>query len=58
MVMPIKMNALVKSKSECGLCLADAPGPDVGVNDVVIRTHRANHCRNALSNGQTLKNYY
>jgi threonine 3-dehydrogenase len=32
------MKALVKKKSEPGLWLEDVPVPEVGVNDVLIKT--------------------
>ena len=38
------MKALVKSKSEPGLWLADIPMPEVGVNDVLIRVDRTGIC--------------
>ena len=38
------MKALVKSKSEPGLWLEDVEKPGVGINDVLIRVHRAGIC--------------
>src|SRR5512136_1443045 len=38
------MKALVKSKSEPGLWLADVPCPAVGINDVLIRVDRTGIC--------------
>jgi threonine 3-dehydrogenase len=38
------MKALVKSKSEPGLWLADVEKPRFGINDVLIRVHRAGIC--------------
>jgi len=38
------MKALVKSKSEPGLWLADVPEPEVGINDVLIRVDRTGIC--------------
>lgn len=38
------MKALVKSKSEPGLWLADVPEPTIGINDVLIRVDRTGIC--------------
>jgi threonine 3-dehydrogenase len=38
------MKALVKSKSEPGLWLEDVEKPRIGINDVLIRVHRAGIC--------------
>jgi len=38
------MKALVKSKAEPGLWLTDAPMPEVGVNDVLIKVDRTGIC--------------
>ena len=38
------MKALVKSKNEPGLWLEDVEKPRVGINDVLIRVHRAGIC--------------
>ena len=38
------MKALVKSKNEPGLWLEDVEKPHVGINDVLIRVHRAGIC--------------
>jgi threonine 3-dehydrogenase len=38
------MKALVKSKSEPGLWLEDAPMPEIGLNDVLIRVDRTGIC--------------
>lgn len=38
------MKALVKSRSEPGLWLEDVPPPEIGINDVLIRVHRAGIC--------------
>jgi threonine 3-dehydrogenase len=38
------MKALVKSKSERGLWLADVPEPAIGISDVLIRIHRTGIC--------------
>ena len=38
------MKALVKSKAEAGLWLEDVPEPAIGINDVLIRVHRAGIC--------------
>ncbi|MGA2594013.1 MAG: L-threonine 3-dehydrogenase [Bryobacteraceae bacterium] len=38
------MKALVKSKSEAGLWLEDVEKPSIGINDVLIRVHRAGIC--------------
>jgi threonine 3-dehydrogenase len=38
------MKALVKSKAERGLWLADVPEPEVGLNDVLIRVHKTGIC--------------
>jgi threonine 3-dehydrogenase len=38
------MRALVKSKKEPGLWLADVPIPQIGINDVLIRVHRTGIC--------------
>ncbi len=38
------MKALVKSKPEPGVWLADVPEPDVGINDVLIRIHKTAIC--------------
>ena len=38
------MKALVKSKSERGLWLADVPEPKIGLNDVLIRVDRTGIC--------------
>src|SRR6266566_4218370 len=38
------MKALVKSKSEPGLWLADVPEPQPGINDVLIRVDRTGIC--------------
>ena len=38
------MKALVKSKSEAGLWLADVPEPRIGINDVLIRVDRTGIC--------------
>jgi threonine 3-dehydrogenase len=38
------MKALVKSKSETGLWLADVPEPKIGINDVLIRVDRTGIC--------------
>ncbi len=35
------MKALVKSRPEPGLWLEDAPIPEIGVNDVLIKVKRA-----------------
>src|SRR5262245_60682568 len=38
------MKALVKSKAEPGLWLADVPEPELGINDVLIRVDRTGVC--------------
>lgn len=38
------MKALVKSRSEPGLWLEDVAPPEIGINDVLIRVHRAGIC--------------
>ncbi len=38
------MKALVKSKSERGLWLADVPEPQIGINDVLIQVDRTGIC--------------
>lgn len=38
------MKALVKSKAEAGLWLEEVPEPALGINDVLIRVHRAGIC--------------
>ena len=38
------MKALVKSKSEPGLWLADVPQPEIGINDVLIKVDRTGIC--------------
>jgi len=38
------MKALVKSRSEPGLWLEDVEKPHIGINDVLIRVHRAGIC--------------
>ena len=38
------MKALVKSKSQRGLWLADVPKPTIGINDVLIRVDRTGIC--------------
>src|SRR5450755_4142975 len=38
------MKALVKSRNEPGLWLEDVEKPSVGINDVLIRVHRAGIC--------------
>ncbi|HEX4646601.1 MAG TPA: alcohol dehydrogenase catalytic domain-containing protein, partial [Verrucomicrobiae bacterium] len=38
------MKALVKSKSEPGLWLEDAPVPEIGLNDVLIKVDRTGIC--------------
>jgi threonine 3-dehydrogenase len=38
------MKALVKSRAERGLWLSDVPEPKPGINDVLIRVHRAGIC--------------
>jgi threonine dehydrogenase-like Zn-dependent dehydrogenase len=38
------MKALVKSKRETGLWLADVPEPVIGINDVLIRIHKTGIC--------------
>ena len=38
------MKALVKSKDEPGLWLEDVEKPHIGINDVLIRVHRAGIC--------------
>jgi threonine 3-dehydrogenase len=38
------MKALVKSKAETGLWLADVPEPTLGINDVLIRVDRTGIC--------------
>ncbi|HEY0075603.1 MAG TPA: L-threonine 3-dehydrogenase [Abditibacteriaceae bacterium] len=38
------MKALVKSKAERGLWLADVPEPDIGINDVLIHVDRTGIC--------------
>ena len=38
------MKALVKSKNEPGLWLEDVEKPKIGINDVLIRVHRAGIC--------------
>ncbi len=38
------MQALVKSKSEPGLWLADVPEPKIGINDVLIKVDRTGIC--------------
>ena len=39
-----KMKALVKKSAEPGLWLEEAPIPEVGINDVLIRIHKAAIC--------------
>src|SRR5271157_6588713 len=41
---PKKMKALVKSRREPGLWLEEVPTPEIGINDVLIRVHRASIC--------------
>jgi threonine 3-dehydrogenase len=38
------MKALVKAKSEPGLCLEDVPAPEPGINDVLIRILKTSIC--------------
>src|SRR2546430_17276525 len=38
------MKALVKSKSEPGLSLADVAPPEIGINDVLIKVDRTGIC--------------
>ena len=38
------MKALVKSRNEAGLWLEDVDRPRIGINDVLIRVHRAGIC--------------
>ena len=38
------MKALVKAKSAPGLWLEQVPVPGIGINDVLIRVHRAGIC--------------
>jgi threonine 3-dehydrogenase len=38
------MKALVKSKRETGLWMADVPEPKVGINDVLVRVHKTGIC--------------
>ena len=38
------MKALVKSKAEPGLWLEEVPGPEIGINDVLIQVDRASIC--------------
>jgi threonine 3-dehydrogenase len=38
------MKALVKSRSEPGLCLEDVPEPQFGINDVLIKVDRTGIC--------------
>ena len=38
------MKALVKSRNEPGLWLEDVEKPRIGINDVLIRVHRAGIC--------------
>lgn len=38
------MKALVKSRSEIGLWLADVPEPKIGINDVLIRVSKTSIC--------------
>ena len=38
------MKALVKSKAEIGLWLADVPEPKIGINDVLIRVSKTSIC--------------
>ncbi len=38
------MKALVKSKAEKGLWLEDIPEPEIGINDVLIKVHKAGIC--------------
>jgi threonine 3-dehydrogenase len=38
------MKALIKSKAESGLWLADVPEPKIGINDVLIRVDRTGIC--------------
>lgn len=38
------MKALVKSRAEPGLWMEDVPAPEIGINDVLIRVHRAGIC--------------
>jgi threonine 3-dehydrogenase len=38
------MKALVKSRAEPGLWLEDAPVPEIGINDVLIKVKRASIC--------------
>ncbi len=38
------MKALVKSKAEPGLWLADVPRPEIGINDVLIKVDRTGIC--------------
>ncbi len=38
------MKALVKSRAEPGLWLADVPEPEMGINDVMIRVLRTGIC--------------
>ena len=39
-----RMKALVKAKPEPGLWLEEVPVPDPGINDVLIKIHRASIC--------------
>ncbi len=41
---PKKMKALVKSRREPGLWLEEVPTPEIGINDVLVRVHRASIC--------------
>jgi len=41
---PNTMKALVKSRREPGLWLEEVPTPEIGINDVLIRVHRASIC--------------
>ena len=38
------MKALVKSRAESGLWMEDVPEPKVGINDILIRVHKAGIC--------------
>jgi len=38
------MKALVKSKSEPGLWMEDAPKPEIGTNDILVRVHKTAIC--------------
>ncbi|MGD9360963.1 MAG: alcohol dehydrogenase catalytic domain-containing protein, partial [Desulfobacterales bacterium] len=40
----MKMKALVKAKPEPGIWLQDVATPEIGINDVLVKIHKASIC--------------